>query len=108
MITVDLFLLVISAIGLTMTKWGDQLYITLIESSVLALITLILTTIEYFKLNPGYLEYTWQTQKAHRLNVSSGFYEGLDDDDSMTLDLTDRDKTMRKLLSKVKDDKMKK
>lgn len=70
MIAVDLYLLVIGLVGIFLLEWGTQLYITLIETVVLALLTMILSTIEIlFFLNPGNLEYTWHNEKQGRWRV---------------------------------------
>lgn len=107
LLAVDLYLFVISIVGLFMLEWGTQLYINLIESAVLALLMMVLSSLEMFKyLNPGNLEYTWNSEKSGRLRVSSAYNDPNPDDDEFK-DQSKRETSMRKLLSKVNDSKLK-
>ena len=56
-ITIDLFLICIDISGLTMIEWGNQLYITMIETLVLSLVGLVLGSIELYSLKDS-LAYT--------------------------------------------------
>jgi Na+/H+ antiporter NhaB len=56
-ITIDLFLICIDISGLTMIEWGNQLYITMIETLVLSLVGLVLGSYELYSLKDS-LAYT--------------------------------------------------
>lgn len=62
MIFVDLFLICISVPGLIQIEWGNQLYITMIETATLSIINIILGSYELYKLSE-YLEYTMASEK---------------------------------------------
>jgi len=96
MITVDLFLICISITGLVQSEWGTQLYIAFIETLVLSLVNIGLSSYELYKL-PDYLKYTEQ-EKKQNFAVSSG-YDGED------LDREAREKMMKGLINKVKGNK---
>jgi hypothetical protein len=95
MITVDLFLICIAITGLITIEWGNQLFITMIETLVLSLINIGLSSYELYKL-PEYLKYTEQ-EKKQNFAVSSG-YDG-------DLDRDAREKMMKGLINKVKGNK---
>jgi hypothetical protein len=56
-ITIDLFLICIDISGLSVIEWGNQLYITMIETLVLSLVGLVIGSIELYQLKDS-LAYT--------------------------------------------------
>lgn len=94
MITVDLFLICIDVTGIINGEWGNQLYITQIETLVLSLISIGLGSYELYKLK-DYLAYNG----SKRTKV----YSGLDDEDM--LDKDSREQMLKDLLRKVKGNK---
>lgn len=62
MITVDFFLICIDITGLIYIEWGNQLYITMIETCVLSVVSIILCSYELYRLT-DYLEYTTDKDK---------------------------------------------
>ena len=71
MIVVDLFLICIGITGLLHIPW-NQLFITFIETVVLSIVNIILSSIELYRL-PEYLEYTTDKDKRWTSRVSSGY-----------------------------------
>lgn len=96
MITVDLFLICIDITGLFTLEWGNQLYITMIETLVLSLLGIFLGSYELYRLK-DMLKYS-ESQKTGPLGVSSGVPDDFLDKDS-------REKMIKDLLAKVKDNK---
>jgi hypothetical protein len=72
MITVDLFLICIDITGIMYIEWGNQLIITMIETCVLSIISIILGSYELYKI-ADYLEYTTDKDKKWQQRVSSGY-----------------------------------
>lgn len=94
MITIDLFLICIDITGLVSIPWGNQLFITMVETMVLSTVSIALGSYELYKLH-DYLKYTEQ-DKMNK-NMSSGFDEGLDRDG--------REKMLKGMIAKVKGNK---
>lgn len=67
-VTIDLFLICIDVAGLTNIEWGNQLYITMIETLVLSLVGLTLGSIELYRLKES-LAYTEEGRKKGMFRV---------------------------------------
>ncbi len=106
-ICIDLSLICIDITGLTQVESGNQLYITMIETLVLSILSIILGSIELWKLKE-ILAYTEpprnKNKKLNKSNESSSDNENLDkkfDKEKMK----DRREMMGNLLKQVKHNK---
>jgi len=80
MVFVDLFLICIAIPGLTEIDWGNQLYITMIETCVLSIVNILLSGYELYKLSE-YLRYTSKNDKNwNPQRVKSGYQDDDADD----------------------------
>jgi len=103
MVCVDLFLICISIPGLIEIEWGNQLYITMVETCTLSIINIILGSWELYKL-ADYLKYTTTSEK--KWNTSMRVQSGYDsDDEPHSMDRQGRERTMRRLIHQVKHNK---
>lgn len=93
-ITIDLFLICIDVTGLLHLEWGNQLYITMIETLVLSLLGIGLGAWELYALK-DILAYTEEGRKKGMFRVQGGM-----DDDLMDKD--ERAHMMKGLLAKVR------
>ena len=69
MICVDFVLICIDITGLLHIEWGNQLYITMIETCVLSIVSIVLGSYELYRLS-DYLEYTTDHDKKWQQRVS--------------------------------------
>lgn len=93
-ITIDLFLICIDVTGLMHIEWGNQIYITMIETLVLSLAGIALGAYELFRLKE-YLAYTEEGKKKGMFRVQGGMEDDLMDKD-------ERAHMMKGLLAKVR------
>lgn len=95
MVTIDLLLICVGITGLLHIEWGNQLYINMIETVALSVISIILNAIELKQLK-DILEANRLEKEKKNFRVKSGYDEG------DALDYKERKLMMKELINKVK------